>query len=296
MGRSMPREMSTDARRICTPGDNSDNIRIDPEFDSLIPPLSANELTDLHQSLDSEGCRDALVAWEGQNILLDGHNRIRYCREKGYPYPVIEKACADREQAKSYIILNQLSRRNLSPAAESYLRGKRYLEAKQQGARNDLTSGQTDQMTAAEQLGAEFKVGEKTIRRDSKFAQAVDEIAENCGPGARNVLLSRDTGLTRGRVQAVAKLNPAEQKKFIDAVRRTGTAPRKPQKQGKKKKRITIPTQPRALVETLVKQLAEQDLAEVSKGLAAAIKRLHKQDAPKVAANKPAKGKAKPTK
>jgi hypothetical protein len=46
---------------------------------------------------------------------------------------VVEKEFADRDEVKKYIINTQLGRRNLSTAAESYLRGKRYLETKKRG-------------------------------------------------------------------------------------------------------------------------------------------------------------------
>ncbi len=188
----MKNEATTEQRRLCRPGEESDNVKIDREFQNLIPPLSPSELADLHRSLDAEGCRDALIIWKGEKLLIDGHNRLRYCREKGYPFPVIEKEFASRDEVKAYIINEQLGRRNLSPAAESYLRGRRYLEARRQGTRTDLTSGQSDQKTAAERLAEEFKVGEKTIRRDAHFAEAVDEITENCGSDAKNLILSRE--------------------------------------------------------------------------------------------------------
>ncbi len=53
-------------RRLCRPGDASDDVGIDPEIEGLIPPLSATELADLRRSIDAEGgCRDALVVWKG---------------------------------------------------------------------------------------------------------------------------------------------------------------------------------------------------------------------------------------
>ena len=47
------------------------DLIIDTEFKQTIPPLRPDELTELEQSLIKEGCRDALVIWAGQNILLD---------------------------------------------------------------------------------------------------------------------------------------------------------------------------------------------------------------------------------
>jgi hypothetical protein len=262
-----------DNRRVCQPGEASDDVKIDPELAGLIPPLSPGELAELHRSLAEEGCRDALIVWKGENALLDGHNRLRWCRENKQPFPVVERELPDREAAKAHVIHEQLGRRNLSPGAESYLRGKRYLEVKHQGARTDLTSGHSDpKKRVSEQLGEEFKVGEKTIRRDGKFAEAVDRVAENCGPEARNLLLARDTGLTRGGVLRLAKLQPEEQRAFLKQMKEAGRPPRKPRK-AKKGSRITLPTQPKALVRALVRQLGAKELAEVSRALSAAVGR-----------------------
>src|SRR5262249_38813983 len=112
--------------RQCQPRTESDNIKIDDEFAGLIPPLSTGELRELHRSLDAEGCCDPLIVWQRGKLLVDGHNRIRHCRAKGYVFTVVEKWFVDRDAVKKHILHSQLGRRNLSPAAESYLRGKRY--------------------------------------------------------------------------------------------------------------------------------------------------------------------------
>ena len=55
-------------------------IRIDKEFESLIPPLSKDEFMQLEENILKEGIRDPLVVWdgpEGYGILLDGHNRYK---------------------------------------------------------------------------------------------------------------------------------------------------------------------------------------------------------------------------
>lgn len=86
-------------------------IRIDPEFKSLIPPLTDEEYDGLRDSLLNEGCRDAIVVWDG--ILVDGHNRYEICEKHGIPYDVVEMEFASRNDAKLWIYKNQLSRRNL---------------------------------------------------------------------------------------------------------------------------------------------------------------------------------------
>ena len=289
----MKRTSSKDARRVCHPGQESDNIKLDREFENLIPPLSKRELADLHRSMDAEkGCRDALIVWKGHDILVVGHNRIRYCREKGYPFPVVEKEFDDRAAVKAYIINEQLGRRNLSAAAEGFLRGKRYLEAKRQGARTDLTSGQSDQKTAAERLGEEFKVGERTIRRDGEFAEAVDRIIKNCGLEAKNLILARGTGLTRGGVLRLAKLDPKEQQKFLEELKESGKRPRKTRKR-KKRAWLRLPAQPKGLAQALEKQLTPENLAELSKALVAAVAKQRESKSKERAGERPPRRKRK---
>jgi DNA modification methylase len=89
-------------------------IIIDPEFESLIPPLRADELAGLEASLKMEGCRDPLVVWAEEGILLDGHNRHRICRKQGIRARVHEAHFLTRDTAKLWVIRNQLHRRNLS--------------------------------------------------------------------------------------------------------------------------------------------------------------------------------------
>lgn len=99
---------------------------VDPEFEALIPPLAEEELSLLEHGLLVDGCRDALVVWKETGILLDGHNRLRICREHGLPFRTVEVSIADRSAAEDWIDTNQLGRRNLSPDAASRIRGRVY--------------------------------------------------------------------------------------------------------------------------------------------------------------------------
>ena len=65
----------------------SRELRIDTEFASLIPPLTADEFSRLEQSILAEGCREAIITWH--NIIVDGHNRYRFCMTHHIPYQTI---------------------------------------------------------------------------------------------------------------------------------------------------------------------------------------------------------------
>lgn len=89
-------------------------LTIDPEFRSLIPPLTDEERRQLEANVRADGCRDPLVVWNGKNILLDGHNRNDICERFGIPFKTSEKHFEDRDAAKVWIINNQFGRRNLT--------------------------------------------------------------------------------------------------------------------------------------------------------------------------------------
>jgi N6-adenosine-specific RNA methylase IME4 len=94
-------------------------LKIDQEFKSLIPPLTAEEYAQLEKNVIAEGCRDALVIWQG--TIIDGHNRYEICQKHSISYEIVEKDFDSREKAKEWIILNQFGRRNLSAYDRSIL-------------------------------------------------------------------------------------------------------------------------------------------------------------------------------
>jgi len=153
-------------------------IILDKEFQALIPPLSAEEKAQLEENIVAEGCRDALITWQG--ILLDGHNRYEICERLDIPYRTISIDLPDRDAAEDWIDKNQLGRRNLTPDQMSLLRGRRYNRAKkaphrpEKGDQNDPLNPQK----TADRLAKEHGVSPATIKRDGKIAAFMDEHPE----------------------------------------------------------------------------------------------------------------------
>lgn len=99
-----------------------------------------------------------------------------------------ELSFASRESALDWVIDHQLGRRNITPEQKAYYRGKKYNREKRDREENltqNVSMGQNVPSVPVErtssQLASEFKVDEKTIRRDAAFASAVDTLAENGG-------------------------------------------------------------------------------------------------------------------
>ena len=161
------------------------NILIDSEFQALIPPLSAEERAQLEANLLAVGCRDPLVVWEtsdGQNILIDGHNRYEICTRLGSSYEVEWMQFDNRSAVIEWIIKNQFGRRNLSDYQRGVLalRMKPIMEERaraQQGERTDIRQKSDE--------------GIKPIRTD----EAVSELAN----------VSRDTIRKIERIEEVAQ-------------------------------------------------------------------------------------------
>ena len=157
------------------------NIIIDPTLQNLIPPLADEEFEQLRQNIIAHGCRDPLVLWrrDGESILVDGHNRYHICTENNIAFEFRFYDFDNLEQAKDWMLANQLGRRNLTPLQQSYLRGKRYANEKQAWGGLRPATGHNVQLPTATQLAEEYGVNEKTIRRDEQFAIGLEKLTKD---------------------------------------------------------------------------------------------------------------------
>ncbi len=126
-------------------------LAIDEEFQNLLPPLPKDTREELEYSILAEGCRDAIVLWNG--VIVDGHNRYAICGTHGLPFQTVEKSFGSRDEAKMWIISTQLNRRQLSRKEISYYRGVQYNLAK-------LAQGGTGANQHMEQTGQNVQSGD----------------------------------------------------------------------------------------------------------------------------------------
>ena len=99
---------------------------VDEEFERLIPPLSEEEFSQLEQNILEEGeCHDPIITWN--QIIVDGHNRWRIIQNHPgeIDYKCVEKVFLSRNDAMTWIINNQLGRRNLKKVDAILLAQKR---------------------------------------------------------------------------------------------------------------------------------------------------------------------------
>lgn len=95
------------------------SVKIDGEFQSLIPPLTDDEFSRLEKSILTEGVREPIITWNG--TIIDGHNRYRICQKHGLSFKTTEREFDSRDAAIAWICDNQLGRRNLDPGQRAAL-------------------------------------------------------------------------------------------------------------------------------------------------------------------------------
>ena len=161
--------------------------RIDDEIRAVIPEPSAEEMTALEAAVKAEGCRDPLVVWAEEDILLDGHHRYTICESLGLEYRVERISFDSRAEAMAWVISNQLARRNLNAyqRARLALKRKDLLAAlavermkagwNQHEPSPDQNSGQASQPRIDKQLASDAGVSHDTIHKVGVIESHADE-------------------------------------------------------------------------------------------------------------------------
>jgi len=178
------------------------SIRIDPEFESLIPPLTADEFKQLEENCVAEGIRDPLVVWStgkpgDDDILVDGHNRWKIsAHHGGILFTTKRIMFRDRDEVKQWIIQNQLGRRNITPfvRAELALKLKPLIQKKAKGQqiRKSVSQKSVEQkpIDTQKELAKAAGVSHDTIHK-------VEVIQKKASPEAIKDLKSGKTSINK---------------------------------------------------------------------------------------------------
>ncbi len=191
-----------------------DEIKIKPELQDFITPLSDDSREQLEENIKLNGCLDPLTLWDKKNsglLLVDGHNRYQICSKYDIPFRVRIIKFGSEEEAKDWMINHQLGRRNLNPDQLSYFRGLKYerMKKKRGGYDKVLSSGQSGDKTS-EVLAREFNVSDRTILRDAEFAKGIELIAKG-NPQMKNDILLGRIKVKKSDVQTLAQVKDIRQ-------------------------------------------------------------------------------------
>jgi hypothetical protein len=209
----------------------ANDLTLDDELASLLTPHAETELGHLEESLRANGLLSPLLVWphEHRLVLLDGFARLKIAVRLRLPIHWTEVPLPDRDAAVEFRLRQQMSRRNLPPIAQAYLRGRLYLLAgKRQGARTDLPKGKDDAQMTARGVGERFGVSERTIRREQRLAQAIDRIGrpDQLGPEFKALLLAGKSNITRRGLLQMDRMSQIEQQRVLERMEQEQAARR----------------------------------------------------------------------
>ena len=202
---------------------NLNALKIDPEFQGKIPPLTFEELNQLEANILRDGrIINPIIVWQG--LIVDGHNRYTIVKKHPeIPFTVHEKEFAGRYEAIIWICKNQLGRRNLTPEQKKYLIGKQY-EAEKCANGGDRKSpaaksgyGKRNLIGAPKtcyKVAAESGVGRTYVIEAEHYAKGLDA-AEEAVPGTRQKVLSGEVRPTAAEIASVARAPPEERPALV---------------------------------------------------------------------------------
>lgn len=89
------------------------SLRLNPQYDKLLPKMSDEEFTELKASIQAEGQHYPIIANEDLEVL-DGHHRFRACTELGIEPDFEIRKFDDKLLEKKFVIEANLRRRHLN--------------------------------------------------------------------------------------------------------------------------------------------------------------------------------------
>lgn len=203
-------------------------LRIDPEFESRIPPLTDDEFEQLEENILADGVIiSPIIIWN--DLIIDGHNRFRIIEKHPHiEFSTCERKFNDRHEALAWICKNQLGRRNLTFQQKKYLIGKQY-ESEKAAHGGDRKSSEVKSSSqvgnlistekTCERIAKENGISRNSVLRAETFAKAVD-IADEIDPGIRSEILTGKIKPTQNDVEVLTKAEPKERPALVEDLRK----------------------------------------------------------------------------
>jgi hypothetical protein len=197
-------------------------LKTDDEFEGLIPP--SNEYEALEKSIVDNGYDKTcpIRIWKGHDVIVDGHNRYRVCKEHNIEFIIVEMEFSSREAVRDWMYREQLTRRNLDKLQRNYFMGMVYKAEKKPKGTNQYTMNEDGRKSAtqskkstAEKVGKLFHVSHETVKEAEKFADAINNYAKNSEIKPYELLstFSNEIKTTQSEIVDVSKKFSSEDQK-----------------------------------------------------------------------------------
>lgn len=202
-------------------------LKINKEFKNLIRPLQQQEYLQLEANIISDGCRDAIITWNG--YIVDGHNRYEICTTHQIPFEVQEMDFECKEAAIAWICANQLGRRNITMETRKFLIGMQYESEKivssirNAKGNNQHSSDVYEKLDEAEamifsrhqtaqKIADEHQISNGSVQKYAMYTRALEEIGKSA-PTLVPKILSGRYKISHKNIIDLSKMPPSDIKK-----------------------------------------------------------------------------------
>jgi hypothetical protein len=173
------------------------NYTVNPEYEKMMPKLSAEEFDALKQSIKEDGQFYPIIV-NGEGVILDGHHRNRACNELGITPKVSTTIFKNKFQERIFVIDTNLKRRNLNEyqilefKAEIIKLKEAEAKSRQSTGGNAHISlapiGATQKGKSADIISTELGVSGRTFERAKVImAEAPEKIKEKLRSGELSI-------------------------------------------------------------------------------------------------------------
>ena len=167
-------------------------LKINPTFRDLIPPLADHELEGLEEDILHFGCYSPIITWNG--FIIDGHHRYEICTRHKLTFKTEEREFEGEKSVMIWMIDNQMGRRNITIAAKIQLAMKKHAflsdrakERKWSGKKSDLPEnlpeGCNEKGDVRDLIGKDAGCSGKTVDKFLYIEEHAPELAEKVVKG-----------------------------------------------------------------------------------------------------------------
>jgi len=217
-------------------------LKIDPEFQEQIPPLTDEEFEQLRKNILEDGeVYEPIIVWNG--TIVDGHNRWKIISDNWETlkdkFRTKEMDFSDKWAVFDWMYRKQLGRRNLTEEQRTYMIGKLYEARKRsQGGsygnqytkvpcgHNVHKANQRERKKkTAESIGDEYGITGRSVQRAEKYSQGIDTLKDVSPDAAEKVLTGR-SNVTKKTIKDLPRMEPEEVEAVASSIVNGGPIPR----------------------------------------------------------------------
>ncbi|MFW9969311.1 MAG: hypothetical protein ACFFDF_03860 [Candidatus Odinarchaeota archaeon] len=165
-------------------------IKIDKEFEKIIPALTDEEFKQLEENCKNNGIQDSIKLWQG--LIIDGHNRYKIAEKYNLRFETEYMSFENRQDVIEWMINNQRGRRNLNNYDKGLLALKLQEILKIKGLENKSKAGKKSKdidkesesktkdfeksrnLNSAKQASKIFNVSDNTLNKVKHIEEKAD--------------------------------------------------------------------------------------------------------------------------